>query len=109
MQAGLVQGYEQLRKRVLAAGPDGWRLGHAVLAGKGMVAWIGAWTTLAPAPAAGTSAPDPPAPTTVSLSTPSTDPSTALSSLPCAGQLVAVLAQMALAHARTPMPRTPMP
>jgi hypothetical protein len=74
-----------------------------VLAGKGMVAWIGAWTTLAPAPAAGTSAPDPTVPSTASLSTttstPSTDPSTALSSLPCAGQLVAVLAQMALAHA----------
>jgi hypothetical protein len=91
---------------VLTGRPDGWRLGHAVLAGKGMVAWIGAWTTLAPAPAlapaAGTSAPDPTVPSTASLSTtstPSADPSTALSSLPCAGQLVAVLAQMALAHA----------
>jgi len=74
-----------------------------VLAGKGMVAWIGAWTTLASVPAAGTSAPDSTAPTIPSLSaptsTPSTHPSTALSSLPYADQLVAVLAQMALAHA----------
>lgn len=74
-----------------------------MLAGKGMVAWIGAWTALAPAPAAGTSAPDPPAPTTLSVSTttstPSTPASVALSSLPHTGQLVAVLAQMALAHA----------
>jgi hypothetical protein len=88
---------------VLTGRPDGWRLGHAVLAGKGMVAWIGAWTTLTQAPAAGTSAPDPTFLSTASLSTPtstpSTDPPTALSSLPCARQLVAVLAQMALAHA----------
>ena len=89
---------------MLAGRPDGWRLGHAVLAGKGMVAWIGAWATLAPAPAAGTSARDlSTAPTTPSLSTttstPSTHPSAALSSLPYAEQLVAVLAQMALAHA----------
>ena len=100
--ASLAEGYEQLRERVLAGRPDGW-LGHAVLAGKGMVAWIGACPTLASAPAAGTSAPDSTAPTTPSLSTPtstpSTHPSTALSSPPHADQLVAVLAQMALAHA----------
>jgi hypothetical protein len=89
---------------VLAGRPDGWRLGHAVLAGKGMAAWIGAWATLAPAASAGTSAPDPSTiPTTLSLptttSTPSTHPSAALSSLPYAGQLVAVLTEMALAHA----------
>lgn len=89
---------------MLAGRPDGWRLGHGVLAGKGMVAWIGAWTTLAAAPAAGTCAPDPStAPTTppvsTTTSTPSTHPCVALSSLPCPAQLVAVLAQMALAHA----------
>lgn len=91
---------------MLAGQPDGWRLGHGVLAGKGMVAWIGAWTTFAPAPeaAAGTSAPDPstaattpPLSTTTSTLTP--PPPVALSSLPCAAQLVAVLTQMALAHA----------
>jgi hypothetical protein len=89
---------------VLAGRPDGWRLGHAVLAGQGMVAWIGAWTALTSAPSAGTSAPDPSTvPTIPSLtattSAPSTHPSAALSSLPYAGQLVAVLTQMALAHA----------
>lgn len=101
--AGLAAGYEQLRERVLAGQPDAWRLGYGVLAGSGMVAWIGARATPAPAPAAGTTAHDPPtAPTTPSLSTttstPSTHPPAALSSLPCAGKLVAVLAQMALAH-----------
>ena len=96
----MAEGYEQLRERVLAGAPDGWRLGHGVLAGKGMVAWIGAWTTFAPAWAAGTSARDPStAPTTTSPSTLGSHPSAALSSLPYAGQLVAVLAQMALARA----------
>ena len=100
----MAEGYEQLRERVLAGAPDGWRLGHGVLAGKGMVAWIGAWTTFAPAWAAGTSARDPStAPTTTSPSTTTSTlgshPSAALSSLPYAGQLVAVLAQMALARA----------
>jgi hypothetical protein len=74
------------------------------------VAWAGAWTTYAPTPAAaaGTSAPDQStAPTTPSLSATTSNAAstltphrpTALSSLPCAGQLVAVLTQMALAHA----------
>jgi hypothetical protein len=97
----LAAGYEQLRERALSGQPDGWRLGHGVLVGKGMVAWANAWTTHALAQDAtpGTSAPDQPtAPTTPSLSTPNPHPS-ALSSLPCAGQLVAVLTQMALAHA----------
>lgn len=97
--ADLAEGYERLRERVLAGAADGWRLGHAVLASKGMVAWIGAWATLhPPAPAAGTSAPVSTAPTTLPLSTSSSHPC-ALSSLPHAEQIVAVLAQMALAHA----------
>jgi len=75
-----------------------------VLAGKGMVAWIGARATFPPPPAAGTYAPESStAPTTPSLptttSTPSTHTSAGLSCLPYAGQLVAVLTQMALAHA----------
>ena len=102
--ASLAASYEQLRERVLARRPDGWRLGHSVLAGKGMVAWIGARATFPPPPAAGTYAPDlSTAPTTPSLptttSTPSTHTSAGLSCLPYAGQLVAVLTQMALAHA----------
>lgn len=75
-----------------------------MLAGKGMVAWIGARATFPPPPAAETYAPDlSTAPTTPSLptttSTPSTHTSAGLSCLPYAGQLVAVLTQMALAHA----------
>jgi hypothetical protein len=73
-----------------------------------MVAWISAWTTLAPTPAAKkTSAPDPPIPapapavstTTRGLTSQPPTALSSLSSLPCAGQLVAVLTQMALAHA----------
>jgi hypothetical protein len=44
--AALVAGYEQLRERALGGRPDRWRLGHGVLAGRAMVAWIAAWTTL---------------------------------------------------------------
>jgi hypothetical protein len=36
--ANLAVSYEQLRGRVLAGQPDGWRLGHGLLVGKGMVA-----------------------------------------------------------------------
>jgi hypothetical protein len=64
-----------------------------------MVAWITAWAAIAPPPAAGTPAPDTSsAPSTRSPSTPG-PPIAALSSLPGAGQIVAVLTQMALAHA----------
>jgi hypothetical protein len=99
--AALVAGYEQLRERVRSGRPDGWRLGHGVLAGRGMVAWITAWAAIAPAPAPGTPAPDPSS--SSATRTPSTStsgpPTAALSSLPGAGQIVAVLTQMALAHA----------
>lgn len=98
--AALAVGYEQLRERVLSGRPDGWVLGHRVLAGRGLVAWITAWPAIAPPPA-GTPAPDPPsAPSTRSPSTSTPDaPTAALSSLPGTGQIVAVLTQMALAHA----------
>jgi len=36
----LVADYERLREQVLAAQPDGWRRGWAVLARRGMAAWI---------------------------------------------------------------------
>jgi hypothetical protein len=86
----LVDGYERLRERVLAGRPDGWRLGHGLLVGKGVAAWIAAGTALAPAPRV----------------TPSADRSTNVAPLSArtdsgrfgADQLVAVLAQMALAH-----------
>jgi hypothetical protein len=86
----LVDGYERLRERVLAGRPDGWRLGHGLLAGKGVAAWIAARTTLAPTPRV----------------TPSADRPANVAPLSAragsggfgADQLVAVLAQMALAH-----------
>jgi hypothetical protein len=61
-----------------------------------MAAWMAAWTTMTFAPEAETTAPDPSVPSTTS---PSSNSSTAaLSSLPGAKEIVAVLAQMALAH-----------
>jgi hypothetical protein len=76
-------GYERLREAVLSGRPDGWRLGHGVLATRGTVAWIAAVTDVVPAslPAAGASESRPAA------------------SLPGAGEIVAVLAQMAFAIA----------
>lgn len=88
-------GYEALRDAVLGAQPCGWRLGHGVLAGRGMAAWMAAWAAGSAAPEPGTTA-DPSAPLTQS---PSPYRNTeALSSLPGAAQIVTVLAQMALAH-----------
>ena len=80
--AVLRDGYEQLRERVLTGRADGWRLGHALLARRGMAGWIAAQPTVA-APAAA-----PPA------------PGAAVAGLAgdC-GQIVSVLAAMALAHA----------
>jgi hypothetical protein len=45
--AALRSGHEQLRERVLAGRPDGWRLGHAVLARRGMAGWIAASAAVA--------------------------------------------------------------
>ena len=89
-------GYEALREAVLAGRPDGWRHGHGVLAGRGMAAWIEAWRTVgqpgAGTPAAPSSPIQPPA-------EPGSDKLPAsLSSLPDAGAVVTVLAEMALAH-----------
>ena len=76
--------YERLRAAVLCGQPDGFRLGHGVLATRGVVAWIAALSSLpAPAPRASESHP----------------PAGELVALPNAQQLVGVLAQMTLAHA----------
>jgi hypothetical protein len=69
--------YERLRACALAGEPDGHRLGLALLERRGMAAWARAWQEAAPPPS-------PPAP-------PAVEPS------PGAGELVAVLASMALA------------
>ena len=77
--------YERLRAAVLGGAPDGFRLGHGVLATRGVVAWIGALSALrAPAPSA---------------SERSQPPAGEVVALPNAEKLVAVLAQMTLAHA----------
>jgi hypothetical protein len=90
-----VAGYEALRAAVLSGRPEGWRHGHSVLARQGMAAWMAARAAMAP-PAAGTTASSPPVPSTPS--NPNLHPATALSSLRNTGEIVAVLAQMALAH-----------
>jgi hypothetical protein len=84
VDAALGERYEQLRAAALHGRADGWRLGLGVLAGKGLAAWIRAWTTCAPA-AAATAAPSP--------------ASGAAPSGPEGAELVRVLAAMALAHA----------
>lgn len=91
-------GYEALRDAVLGSHPCGWRLGHGVLAGRGMAAWMAAWPALPAASEAGTTAPDLSAHRSPSLSANATP--AALSSLPGANEIVTVLAQMALAHTR---------
>jgi len=71
----------------------GWRLGHGVLAGRGMAAWMAAWAAGSAAPESGTTVHDPSAPL---MQPPSAYRTTqALSSLPGATEIVAVLAQMA--------------
>lgn len=94
--AALQEGYERLREAVLAECPDGFRLGHGILVTRGMRAWMTAFGALAhSAPEAGAPA--------VSLA--ACDPgesgcaSVAAAPLPGADRFVAVLAQMALAHA----------
>ena len=84
--AAVRSGYERLRDAVLPGRPDGWRLGHGVLVTRGMVAWIAA--------AAGTAAI---VPARTEVAEPVTVPSA--SSLPAAGEIVAVLGQMAFALA----------
>lgn len=89
-----MEGYEAMRDAVVGGRAEGWRHGYGVLAGRGMVAWMGAWASLAPAPTAGTpAASDPSTPSPCFPSTPSM-----LSSLHNAGEIVSVVAQMALAH-----------
>jgi hypothetical protein len=86
----LRDGYEQLRERVLTGRPDGWRLGHAVLARRGMAGWIAAQTALASRPPGTPPLDGPPRPAAAAAA-----PALAAD----CGQIVAVLAEMALAHA----------
>jgi hypothetical protein len=85
--SGLDGSYERLRAAVLGAAPDGFRLGHGVLATRGVVAWMQTVTAVSSpaAQAAGGERSRPPAGEVVAL--------------PNAQQLVGVLAQMTLAIA----------
>jgi hypothetical protein len=81
----LAEQYEQLRRGVLGGHADGWRLGLGVMSGQGLAAWMRT------AGAAGA----PTAPPRTPTSTPAfrQPPPGSLTD-----QVVAVLAQMALAH-----------
>ena len=83
--SALEAGYERLRAAVLGGQPDGFRLGHGVLAARGLVAWMQTVTSVGPPVLRASNSSDPPAGEVVSL--------------PGAEELVAVIAQMALAHA----------
>ncbi len=96
--ATLVDGYEAMREAVLGGRPEGWSHGYGVLASRGMAAWMATWAALAPAPAAGTPAPEPSGPSTPSPTDPAHPTTPTLSSLRNAGEIVSVLTQMALAH-----------
>ncbi len=74
---GEVERYERLRACALAGEPDGHRLGLALLERRGMAAWVRGWQEAAPRPS-------PPA-------------SPAVEPLAGAGELVGLLASMALA------------
>jgi len=78
----LAEQYERLRGGVLAGQADGWRAGLGVLCGRGLTAWMHAVSAAAPAPTRPGTAPAPPSPPPGALT----------------GEVVTVLAQMALAH-----------
>lgn len=90
----LVLAYEELRGAVLDEQPGGWRLGHGVLAGRGVAAWMAARAAVARSSVSATSARPPSIPLPTSIH----QPSVALSLRPTP-EVIAVLAQMALAHA----------
>lgn len=45
-----VERYEELRHSALSGSPSGWRLGLALLEGRGLLAWARAWRATPPAP-----------------------------------------------------------
>ena len=82
-EAALTARYEQLRQVALSGHAEGWRHGLGVLANRGMTGWMSACRTITPAPV-------PPAP-----------PMRGAGSHPLVeggGELVSVMAAMALAH-----------
>ena len=78
--------YERLRAAVLSGAPDGFRLGHGVLATRGVVAWMQTVTAVS-------------SPAARAAGERSHAPAGEVMALPNAQQLVGVLAQMTLAIA----------
>lgn len=112
--------YEQARQAATGGAADGWRHGLGVLAAKGVAYWMATWASLAPTgapPPVGTNpqAEPPLSATSRSLSAHQPQGGESSSSAcrsflsPAADAVVAVLAQMTLAHARTPMQKGPSP
>lgn len=102
--AAFTQRYEQLRAIATSGNAGGWRHGLGVLAVKGIVCWMAAWAALpAVVPAATPQADASLSTSTPSLSAPASEggsSSSACVSPPLTASIVAVLAQMTLAHAR---------
>lgn len=100
--------YEQARRVALDGGAQGWRYGLGVLAARAVAAWMATWAVLTPP---GT--PDPSGTSVQAEPPPAAEPQkggpgSAGSACtpfptPAADAVVAVLAQMALAHARNPI------
>jgi hypothetical protein len=80
-----VAGYEALRQHVVEHLPGTWRFGHGLLESRGMAAWMRSWRTTAPQLS-------PVIPDIALAAWRSTAPHAA------SEQIVAVLAQMALAR-----------
>jgi hypothetical protein len=97
--AALVAGYESLRAAAVAGSAQGLRLGLGLVVGRGVAAWMATWSAAFPAHGAGATAADPPAPIRRAPTPQHPSSSTSPLPLPEAGQIVSVIAQMALAHA----------
>jgi hypothetical protein len=99
--------YEQARQVALGGGVQGWRYGLGVLAARGVAAWMATWAALSLTGAldpSGTSvqAEPPSAADTQKGGAGSTGSACTPFPTPAADAVVAVLAQMTLAHARSP-------
>jgi hypothetical protein len=103
--------YEQARQVAASGGADGWRHGLGVLAARGVAAWMATWAALTPAgarPGSGTTEQAEPSPATHPPEGGARSTGSACTSFPppppppAAAAVVAVLAQMTLAHARSP-------
>lgn len=91
----LVEGYERLRAQAMAGQAGSWRLGHGLLLGKGLAAWLAVCAATLNSTAAAT----PPSRGAAATTVPETSVA-ALGGAPAAA-LVSVLAQMALVHSAT--------